>query len=87
MIRLTMENARATLSEEKLREITFVADPYATADGAHAILLATEWPQYRQLDLSFIAQKMSKPVFVEGRNVFSPKDVEARGLKYVGIGR
>lgn len=82
-----MVNARAALKEEELREITFVADPYATADGAHAILLATEWPQYRQLDLSFIAQKMSKPVFVDGRNVFSPKEVEAKGLKYVGIGR
>lgn len=82
-----MENARAILKEEKLREITFVDDPYETADGAHAILLATEWPQYRQLDLSFIAQKMSKPVFVDGRNVFSPIEVEAKGLKYVGIGR
>ncbi len=84
---VAMANARAALRDEELQEMTFVDDPYAVADGAHALILATEWSMYRQINLSKIAQRMLTPIFVDGRNVFTPKDVEAAGFIYVGVGR
>lgn len=84
---VAMDNARAALTDEELQEVTFVHDPHAVADGAHALLLATEWPQYRLLDFSAMAERMTIPLLLDGRNMFRAKDVETAGFTYVGVGK
>ncbi len=67
--------------------ILYCKDPYMAAQGAEALLVCTEWPEFRQLDMSAIKNKMTVPVIFDGRNVFDPKKVKELGIKYFGIGR
>jgi UDPglucose 6-dehydrogenase len=65
-----------------------VADsPYETADGADAVVLATEWPDFLLLDLAELRARMQGNVFVDGRNVFDSHVMEAAGLRYEAVGR
>ena len=77
-----MENAR-----NALQGVEFFEDPYRMADGADALVLLTEWPEYRELDLSKIAKTMRTPVFLDGRNMFDPMEAKKAGLRYMGVGR
>ncbi len=70
-----------------LRDVVFAEDPYAASDGAHAVVLVTEWDVLRALDLKRIASHMADPLFVDLRNVYPPEDVAEAGLHWVGIGR
>lgn len=81
---VAMENARKAL---KGLEVEYVDDPYAVAEGADALVLATEWPEYQGLDLRRLAARMRTLVLLDGRNVFDPKEARAAGLTYLGIGR
>ncbi|MHB8117579.1 MAG: UDP-glucose dehydrogenase family protein [Methanothrix sp.] len=67
--------------------VEFCEDPYSMADGADALILVTEWPQYRELDLARLATKMHTPVLVDGRNLFDPKEAGKAGWTYLGVGR
>jgi UDPglucose 6-dehydrogenase len=67
--------------------VEFAANPYAAADGADAVVLVTEWDVLRALDLPRLARTMAEPLFVDLRNVYPPEDVEAAGLRWVGVGR
>lgn len=64
-----------------------VDDAYDVANGADAVVLATEWPQYLSLDLAELRQRMRGNLFLDGRNAFTPATVAVAGLTYVGIGR
>ncbi|WP_054937774.1 UDP-glucose dehydrogenase family protein [Moorella stamsii] len=68
-------------------EVEFFQDPYALAQGAEALVLATEWPEYRHLDLDRLAGMMRTPVLVDGRNLFDPKEAGRAGWTYLGVGR
>jgi UDPglucose 6-dehydrogenase len=57
------------------------------AEGADAVLLVTEWPEFGKLDLTSLAAKMTTPVLVDGRNQFNPELARAAGFDYTGIGR
>ncbi len=57
------------------------------ADGAHALILATEWPQYQELDWKTIASAMSNPLLLDGRNVLNRQELELAGFRYLGMGR
>ena len=57
------------------------------AVNADAVLLATEWSEFRNLRLKMMASKMRTPLFVDGRNFLDPKTVRKAGLRYVGFGR
>ncbi len=67
--------------------VEFCQSPYQAADGAHAVVLVTEWDVLRALDLSRLAATMAQPVFVDLRNVYPPQEVEEAGLRWFGIGR
>lgn len=84
---VAIENARKIFTPEELQEITFVDDPYLAAEGADAVVLATEWQLYRQLDLKRLAHVMRTPILLDGRNIYAPKDAKAAGLIYMGVGR
>lgn len=67
--------------------VAYFDDMYATLDGADAVLLATEWNEFRALDFARCAAAMRGDVVVDGRNIFDPDKVRAAGLRYVGVGR
>jgi len=64
-----------------------VLDPYDVADGADAVVLATEWPQFLAIDLTGLAKRMRGRVFLDGRNFVNPQSAYGAGLDYIGIGR
>jgi UDPglucose 6-dehydrogenase len=68
-------------------KIRYCDSPEELAAGADALVLVTEWSQFRDLDLSRLAASMATPVLVDGRNLFDPKEAAQAGLDYVGIGR
>jgi UDPglucose 6-dehydrogenase len=70
-----------------LPEVKTEADPYACIEGADAMVILTEWDQFRALDLDRVRAILRKPVVVDLRNVYKPADMAARGFTYVSIGR
>ncbi len=67
--------------------ITYVNNPIDAAKGAHGLLVVTEWPQFRKMDLAKLKARMSTPVVVDGRNVFDPALMAKKGFVYHSIGR
>jgi len=66
--------------------VTLGDDPYALLDGADALLLVTEWNEYRTPDFETIAGSLRTPVVFDGRNVWNRRLAESSGLRYHGIG-
>jgi UDPglucose 6-dehydrogenase len=82
-----MENARYDLGELAKR-ITFEPDPYAAANGAHAIAVVTEWSQFAQLDYEKIHASMVKPAFIfDGRNLLDHNKLYELGFNVYPIGK
>jgi UDPglucose 6-dehydrogenase len=77
-----MENARGMFTD-----VTFCRDAYETAEGADALVIATEWNQFRALNLPRIRSVMKSAVIVDLRNIYDPKRMEAQGFKYICVGR
>jgi UDPglucose 6-dehydrogenase len=70
-----------------LPEVEMVNDPYILADGADALIVVTEWNEFKQLDLERIRDCMSVPVILDGRNIYDPEKMETFGFKFRGLGR
>ncbi len=68
-------------------EVEFKDNPYQVADGADAIVVATEWDEYRTLDLRELSRRINTPILVDGRNIYRPEEVKVAGLLYMGVGR
>jgi UDPglucose 6-dehydrogenase len=62
-------------------------DPYSCLDGADALLILTEWEQFRALDLDRIKKLLRTPVIVDLRNIYEPTEMRARGFTYSSVGR
>jgi UDPglucose 6-dehydrogenase len=77
-----LEQARPLLPGVELLE-----NPYSVADGADALVIVTEWDEFRALDLRRIAAIMRAPILVDLRNVYPPEEAERAGLAYSSIGR
>jgi UDPglucose 6-dehydrogenase len=78
-----MESARAHYGER----IHYADDMYSAVDGAHALVLVTEWHQYRRPDFPKIFAKMAGKLLVDGRNVWDPVELKELGYRYFGVGR
>jgi UDPglucose 6-dehydrogenase len=70
-----------------LENVTFCTDAYDCAKGAHALVIVTEWEQFRALDLKEMASIMASSVIVDLRNIYSPEEVMRNGFHYCGVGR
>ena len=70
-----------------LPEIQYAKSPYEVAEGAEALVIATEWAHFRDLDWDKIQKAMVRPLVIDGRNLLSPKDMRARGFEYRCFGR
>jgi UDPglucose 6-dehydrogenase len=64
-----------------------VADKYAALQGARALLICTEWQQFRAPDFDEMASRLSARLIVDGRNLYSPDKLRAGGWTYLSIGR
>jgi len=67
--------------------VTFAGDAYEVSEGADALVLMTEWNQFRSLDLAELKARMKTPVFVDTRNVYDPEKMRQAGFTYEGVGR
>ncbi|UPK33961.1 UDP-glucose/GDP-mannose dehydrogenase family protein [Bradyrhizobium sp. 186] len=74
-------------AKKELAGIEYCEDPYTCARGADALVIVTEWRQFRALDLERIKNSMATPVIVDLRNIYRPEDVRGLGFKYESIGR
>jgi UDPglucose 6-dehydrogenase len=70
-----------------LTEVEFCDGPYHAVDGADAMVLITEWDQFRALDLDRVKKLLKTPIVVDLRNVYQPSDMARRGFTYVSVGR
>ncbi|MHC1766046.1 MAG: UDP-glucose/GDP-mannose dehydrogenase family protein [Verrucomicrobiia bacterium] len=70
-----------------LPHATFVDDMNEVAEGCDALVVATEWPQFRKLDLERARRVMTHPIMFDGRNLFDPEEMERLGFIYKSIGR
>jgi UDPglucose 6-dehydrogenase len=76
------EKAKAVLPD-----IQYCSSPYEAARDADAIVIATEWEEFKNLDWSQVKSLVSRPLIVDGRNMFRPEEMTARGFHYVSTGR
>ncbi len=79
---VAMESARRTL-----KDVTFCSDAYSTAEGTDALVLVTEWNEFKQLDMVRIAASMKQKNLVDGRNIYEPNQMRELGFEYRGVGR
>ena len=70
-----------------IRGVEFKDSPEAVVEGADAVVLVTEWPEFAELDLGQVARAMRGNVLIDGRNFLDPERVRAAGLVYEGVGR
>jgi len=77
-----MEKAKAVL-----QNVTFVADMNAVAEGCDALVVATEWPEFKKLDLERARKVLTHPILFDSRNLFDPKEMERLGFIYKSVGR
>ena len=65
----------------------FCRDAYETADGSDALVIVTEWNEFRALNLERIKGAMKSPLMIDLRNVYSPRRMRDYGFEYVSVGR
>ncbi|HYH74872.1 MAG TPA: UDP-glucose/GDP-mannose dehydrogenase family protein [Candidatus Saccharimonadales bacterium] len=80
-----MENVQRVLGDRP--NLTYAADQYDALNGADALLIATEWQQFRSADLPRVKQALAVPVVFDGRNIFSLDEMDKAGFYYESIGR
>jgi UDPglucose 6-dehydrogenase len=71
----------------KLPDVEYAPDAYAVAADADALVVVTEWNEFRQLDMARVKASMRRPVIVDGRNIYDPVAMRGLGFTYRGIGR
>ncbi len=67
--------------------IVFAASPLAACDGADALVIATEWQEFRSPDFASLRARLRTPLIFDGRNLYDPRDVRDQGFEYFAIGR
>jgi UDPglucose 6-dehydrogenase len=82
---IAMEEARRVYRGEP--RVTFADSPLACLDGADALIIVTEWKEFRSPDFGEIKRRLKQPLIFDGRNLYDPDVVKAAGLEYYSIGR
>ncbi len=78
-----MENARERLGDA----IEYNESPYEAAEGAEGLVLVTDWPQFKEMNLDRLRECMTLPVVVDGRNLLDPSTMREKGFIYHSVGR
>jgi UDPglucose 6-dehydrogenase len=86
---IASDNVRQSLPAAAVAEgrVVFCDDQYEAVEGADALILITEWKQFRNPDFERVKRRLRLPVIFDGRNQYDPKDLTEQGFEYFGIGR
>jgi len=68
-------------------KLMFCESALEAANTAHALLVLTEWPEFRDLPWSTIRDRMELPLVIDGRNLLDPQDIREAGFEYLSMGR
>jgi UDPglucose 6-dehydrogenase len=79
-----MDKARGV---KTIADATFVDNALQAVEGAEALVIATEWEEFANVDLAVVKEKMRTPIVFDGRNLFDPKTMAQLGFQYHSIGR
>jgi UDPglucose 6-dehydrogenase len=79
---VAMENA-----SREVEGVTFFEDPYKAIRDCDALIVVTEWDEFRNLDMRAVKALLRRPIVVDGRNIYDTKEMEALGITYLSIGR
>jgi len=79
---VAMENAKKLLPKVEMAK-----DAYELAKGTDALLVVTEWNEFKNLDLERIRDSMQQPIILDGRNIYQPEQMNSLGFTYFGVGR
>jgi UDPglucose 6-dehydrogenase len=71
----------------RLKKTTFCAQPYEVAKGSEALLILTEWDEFKALDFTKIKKLLKRPLIIDGRNMLEPAKMKKMGFTYICIGR
>ncbi|MFT3736726.1 MAG: UDP-glucose/GDP-mannose dehydrogenase family protein [Rhodocyclaceae bacterium] len=82
---VAMHEAQRIFGDDK--RLSYAEQPMSALEGADALVIVTEWKEFRSPDFDGIKAKLKSPVIIDGRNMFSPELPRAAGLEYSGIGR
>ena len=74
-------------AEHLLTGVTFATGPYEAAKGADAVVILTEWDQFRALDFARLKTLMNRPLMIDLRNVYRAEEARADGFEYLGVGK
>jgi len=74
-------------AKEECPALLTSADPYEAATDAHCLVVCTDWPEFRSLDLERLREVMAQPFVVDARNLFEPDEIRAAGFSYEPTGR
>ena len=77
-----MEKAKSIL-----KNVVYCSNPYDAAKDSDALVIVTEWNEFKELDLKRIKSMMKHPLIIDGRNIYKPEDVKKEGFTYISIGR
>ena len=72
---------------ERFPQLVLCKDPYEVCGGADALVIVTEWNEFRMLDFSRVKELMSEPILIDLRNIYEPAAMRAAGIHYVSVGR
>lgn len=79
-----MSNVRKVISSPNL---TLVEEPYSALGGADALLVLTEWNEFKEMDVSRVKKLLKTPLLFDGRNMYDPEKMKSDGFTYFGVGR
>ena len=77
-----VENAK-----KLLKDVEYCNDPYEAAESADALLVLTEWNEFKELDLDKIKDLMKSKLIIDGRNIYNPEEMKKLGFNYISMGR
>ena len=80
-----MQRAKEALGERP--GLSYATSAQRALEGATAVIIVTEWKEFRSPDFAHMARTLHKPIVFDGRNLFEPCDMKALGLEYHAIGR
>ena len=75
------------VAKDLMPGVEMASDPYSMAEGCDALLVMTEWNEFKHLDLERIHELMKQPVLFDGRNIYEPEKIRSLGFMYRGFGR
>jgi UDPglucose 6-dehydrogenase len=77
----------AKKAKDILCRVVFCKDPYEVCRGSDCLVIATEWDEFRRLNLVKVKKLLKRPLVVDGRNIYEPEKMRKLGLRYISVGR